>query len=534
MKKAKAPELTPNAEKLDRLIKRIDSGDVRIPAFQRGYVWKQDQILDLLDSVVSNYPVGSVLLWHTDARLKHTRNIAGYLIPENTLDYPVNYVLDGQQRISSLYAVFSDKVEQDEATDQYNPNLNIFEIYYDFGTSTFKPVTEVDVTASSIIYLKNLLDTTKLIPALSRLDSKYHTAASELCSKFLNYEIPVVTIKYRSKEEVGIIFERINNTGTKLSTVDLMTAWTWTDDFHLLEAANDLTEELEEKGFGKIPYNILLQAMSAALQDDTTTQAVLRLDAKEVRDKWDNFCEALRKAIDFLSTNLKCVNSDFLPFIQQLVAITKFHAIPGRITAPQIQALTQWFWKTSFSNRYATGATTGKMNVDIATVKEIRADNFQVVLDYSYTVNKSELIATQFSKGNSLTRALLLLMAQQTPVDLVKNCPIDLDRALSEYNRKEYHHIFPRAYLKKQGVSKTKINSTINFCFLPSNSNKQISRKAPSYYFFNLVPQDKFNDILSSNLLPLNKSIYQNDEFSTFLEKRSELIIGILDQITND
>lgn len=58
----KAPELTPTAEKLDRLINRINSGDVRIPAFQRAYVWKQNQILDLLDSIVKNYPIGSILL----------------------------------------------------------------------------------------------------------------------------------------------------------------------------------------------------------------------------------------------------------------------------------------------------------------------------------------------------------------------------------------------------------------------------------------------------------------------------------------
>ncbi len=68
----KAPELTPTAEKIDKLIKRIDSGDIRIPAFQRAYVWKQNQILELLDSIVTNYPIGSILLWYTNDRLKHT------------------------------------------------------------------------------------------------------------------------------------------------------------------------------------------------------------------------------------------------------------------------------------------------------------------------------------------------------------------------------------------------------------------------------------------------------------------------------
>jgi Protein of unknown function DUF262 len=307
----KEPELIPTAEKIDKIIKRIDSGDIRIPAFQRAYVWKQNQILELLDSIVTNYPIGSALLWYTNDKLKHTRNIAGYLIPDTKIEYPVNYILDGQQRISSIYAVFSDRTEQDLTSQLYNPNLNIFEIYYDFAIKKFKPLNEIDVNSDSVIYLKNLIETTKLIPALGKLNQIYHHEASQLCSKFLNYEIPVVTIKYRTKEEVGIIFERINNTATKLSTVDLMTAWTWTDDFHLLEAINELMSVLEEKGFGKIPYNVLLQIISGVIQDDTITQSVLKLTGESVRDNWKHFCKSLKKGIDFISTDLNCINSDF-------------------------------------------------------------------------------------------------------------------------------------------------------------------------------------------------------------------------------
>lgn len=528
----KTPELTPNAEKIDRLIKRIDSGDIRVPAFQRAYVWKQNQILELLDSIVTNYPIGSILLWYTSERLKHTRNIAGYKIPDTKIEYPVNYVLDGQQRISSIYAVFSNKTQQDENTDQYNPNLNIFEIYYDFVSKKFKPLSEVTTSMDSVIYLKNLIDTTKLIPALSNLNPSFHTEASELCSKFLNYEIPVVTIKYRTKEEVGIIFERINNTGTKLSTVDLMTAWTWTDDFHLLEATNELTLELEDKGFGTIPYNIILQAISAVIKNDTTTQSVLKLTGESVRDNWGNFCISIKKAIDFLSTELNCINSDFLPFIQQLVALTKFYSIAGTENAESLIALKQWFWRTSFSNRYSTGTTTNKMNIDVETIIKIKNGDYSDVENYSYSVTKSELLNTQFGK-NPLTRAFLLLMGKQNPKDLVKGVSIDLGIALSEYNRKEYHHVFPKAFLKQINIPENKINCVLNFCFLPSDSNKKISKREPKDYFFNLIPQADFKNILDSNILPLDKLIYQHNDFIQFQEKRAEKIIGIIDIVTN-
>ena len=129
-----------------------------------------------------------------------------------------------------------------------------------------------------------------------------------MASQFLNYEIPVVTIENRKREDVGIIFERINNTGTRLSTLDLMTAWTWTEDFHLVDSSNSLLEELEEKGFGNIKHKTLLQVISGVIQDSTKTKEILNLTGEQVRDNWTDVVEAIRKAIDFLSTELHCAH----------------------------------------------------------------------------------------------------------------------------------------------------------------------------------------------------------------------------------
>lgn len=529
----KAPELSTSPEKIDKIINRINSGDIRIPAFQRAYVWKQNQIIDLLDSVIKNYPIGSVLLWSTKEVLRHTRNIAGYKIPENDIDYPVNYILDGQQRISSIYATFSDKTIQESESARYNPNLDIFEIYYNFSTKKFQPKNEINLFSNDVVYLRNFLNTSKVFELLKTLDSKYHQEAQELHSKLINYELPVVTIKNREKSEVGIIFERINNTGTKLTTLDLMTAWTWTEDFHLMEAINDLQEELDEKNFGDISQNILLQAISGVIQNNTTTKAVVELTGEQVRDNWTNFCESLKKSIDFISSELNCAHLDFLPYQQQLIAFSKFYSIEGMPTANQLSELKKWFWKTSFSNRYSTGMTTEKMNTDIERIIEIRQNNFENVSKITYTISKNELIETKFSKANSLTRAFLLLMAQKRPLDLIKNSKIDIVNSLSKYNRKQFHHIFPNAFLKNQGFPIYKIFSITNFCFLPADSNKKISMKSPSDYFFNLIPSDHFVTILESNIIPVKRDLYENNNFNDFLDKRAEHIIDEIDKLIN-
>jgi hypothetical protein len=530
---AKAPELNATSEKLDKLINRINSGDIRIPAFQRPYVWKQNQILELLDSIVKNYPVGSILLWSTSERLKHTRNIAGYKIPDNDLEYPVNYVLDGQQRLSSVYATFSDKTVQEASSADYNPDLNIFEIYYDFKADKFSPVGEIDPSSDHVMYLRNFLSAASLIQALTALNSAYHRAAQTLFSKLINYELPVVTIKNRDKAEVGMIFERINSTGTKLTTLDLMIAWTWTDDFHLLESIKELLSELEEKNFSDITSNILLQSVSAVIQNDTTTQGILELSGEQVRDCWSKFTESMRKTIDFLSTHIRCSHQDFLPYQQQVVSICKFFSISGRETSDQLKALEKWFWKTSFSNRYSTGQTTAKMNADIETIIEIRKNNFAAINSVKTTVTEAEIVETKFSKANPLTRAFLLLLAQHSPKDLVKGTNIDITDALSEYNRKQYHHIFPNAFLKKQGFPPSKIFSIANFTFLPADSNKKISSKKPSDYFSAVIPQDAFTEILNSNLIPVKRELYEKDNYNDFLAKRAEKILHEIEKLTN-
>jgi hypothetical protein len=529
----KEPEISTSPEKIDKIINRINSGDIRIPAFQRAYVWKQNQILDLLDSIVKSYPIGSILLWNTSEKLNHTRNIAGYKIPENGEEYPVNYILDGQQRVSSIYAILSKEAEQETESANYNPDLDLFEIYYNFNTKTFLPKSEVDIAENDIICMRNFLDGKQLIKSITKLDNKYTDDVTALYSKFINYELPVITIKNRGKYEVGNIFERINNTGTKLSTLDLMTAWTWTNDFHLLDSISNLQEELEEKNFGDITQNILLQAISGLIQDDTTTKAITNLSGQQVRDYWDNFCEALKKAIDFITSELHCSHLDFLPYQQQIIGLVKFFSFKEMPNSNQIKELKKWFWKTSFSDRYSTGQTTDKMNFDIQRIKEIRVNNFEEVNKIHYTVGKNELIETLFSKANPLTRAFLLLMAQHHPIDLIKNTKIDITSSLSKYNRKQYHHIFPKAVLNSQGVSRSKIFSVSNFCFLPADSNKRISNKKPSNYFFKLIPQTDFNKILTSNLIPLTKEIYENDNYNDFLEKRADLILNEIAKVTN-
>jgi hypothetical protein len=92
----------PSVDRIDELARRILSGDILLPKFQRDFVWGRKQILRLLDSVARGYPIGSVLLWQSRQELRSENHIADLEIKVPKPDYPVNYLLDGQQRLSTI------------------------------------------------------------------------------------------------------------------------------------------------------------------------------------------------------------------------------------------------------------------------------------------------------------------------------------------------------------------------------------------------------------------------------------------------
>jgi hypothetical protein len=518
-------EITPSAVKIDKLIARVAEGDIKIPAFQRHFVWEDDQVIEPLDSIYHDYPIGSPLLWNSHDKLKATRNICGFTIPDRAQSYPVNYVLDGQQRLSTIYAVFTADRTQEPTEDV--TDLETFDVVFDLDAQNFR--AKSDVTEGRRVFpLKYLFDITAFLNALREIPEQYHSVIKALHSKFNNYEVPIVTITKRSKAEVGTIFERINSTGTKLTTLDLMVAWTWSEDFHLQNEISELLEVLDTKGFGKLPEKIFLQCLSAIIKRSTSTKAILDLDPKEVQERFEVLVGSLEKAIDLLSTQLNA-SKDFLPHVQQLIPLTFFFSRIDSASADQTKHLKQWFWKTSFSRRYAA-QTDEKMDADIAVFEQLIGGNSEGVGKYNYSVTGDQLIKQKFTKNSPLVRAFLLLLAQNHPCDLGSGNLVDLGRALSQYNAKEYHHIFPRAHLKKREFTPDKINSLCNFCFLTSDSNKKISNKAPSDYFITVVPRESFAKILESNLMPLNRDVYEKNEFEKFLLLRSQRVMEFLDK----
>lgn len=525
-------DVIPGSIKVSKLISRILEGEIKIPPFQREFVWSEEQVVELLDSIYKDYPIGSVLLWETNETLKSQREIGGFKIPEKRPELPWIYVLDGQQRITSIFGVFCDrkiKVTNEELAAKFN-------LVFDFENKSFK--YEDEITSSSLIMPLQLIFDNYAFNMFMTKDNRFDQAttkeAAKLQSTFQNYELPTVTITKRKKEEVSIMFERVNSTGTPLSTLDLLTAWTWTEEYYLKEIFDNIFDLLESKNFGNFKDKLILQCFCAMISESTKTKDILVLDPKMVRDSTPKLIESIEKAIDLLSTELNVSTEEFLPKPQQFVGLVYLYSRIPKLTAEQLDTVTCWFWRTSFSNRYSAG-TDERMNEDIAFFKQISQNNFSGLEKYKSALKQDIFSEKTLVKTNYWSKATLLLMASQTPLDLTNGQKIELGTAMSTFNRKEYHHIFPRTFLKeKWSLSTPEINRLANFCFLPSGSNKNISKKAPSDYFFNLIPKGQKQDILRSNIVPHNDNIYKNNDYKQFIDERSNLLLKIAKQLTKE
>ncbi len=522
-------QITLENPKINNLVNRIAAGEVKIPPLQRPFVWKVDQVIDLLESIYNDYPIGSILWWETSDKLPSERDIAGFKLPQRPDSHPFYYVLDGQQRLSSLYGVFCNERTIGESEEEYKVDPMIFDIFFDCDQKRFVHVTNKQ-EGVNYFELKGLFDPPQFAKALVAATDPIKRVITDLYDKFTNYEIPIVVTKKRELEEVGIIFERVNNTGTKLDLFDLMVALTWTTDFHLQNEFKEIYTILKKKNFDGIKKKVLLQCLSVILKESCKTKVITSLKGGDIRDNIETLKESLKKTIDFLSTELKIGSREVLPHAHQVVPLCYLFA---KLTTPnvdQIKAIKKWFWKTSFSTRYSAG-TDLSVDEDIASFKDlIENNNVNCFENLKHAVTTEILKTTKFLRSNPFSRAFVVLLGNKMPLNLTNASCVDVGEALSSFNQKEYHHVFPEAFLEKKGVSSEKIDSLCNFCFLPADSNKLISDKAPSEYFDKIIPKTKYKDILQSNLLPFTKDIYFKDEYDKFLDERSQKIMEFIEE----
>lgn len=507
------------------LIGRVLHGEVRIPGFQRDFVWEPQRAALLMDSIYKEYPFGTILLWRSRTALKTEKKLGGFVLPEPEDEYPIDYVLDGQQRVTSIFSTFqTDLSPAPEDPDRWLP------IYYDFAAtqdaqdSQFVALASEEVDPDRHFPLLSFFDPVKFANLSRELSNPRLEEIVGVQSRFSGALIPVETFETDDRGRVAIVFERVNRMGIELDMFQLLTAWTWSEDFDLQEKFTELAEAFEAFGFAEVgsDNDLMLRCCAAVLRSDPSPASLIDINGTEVREKFDVVTNALKLSVDFLRNNLEVRHLKFLPYSALLIPLTAFFSLRQNepITDGQRDALLRWFWRTSFSHRYSGNPLRNVKNdvVEAVKLREGRAstlDSIPAVVEEDFYLNRA------FSASTVASKTFILQLARRHPRSFLSGQPLDLDEVLSEPNRKEYHHSFPKAYLTGIGVDKTEINSIANFAFLNRAENRTISADAPSAYRAQM-PSD-ISAIQESQLIPT--SLF-SDDWAEFRRERAALLVA--------
>ena len=512
---ASSTKITPSSPRLASLLSDVERGNIKIPVFQRQYIWSDEQIVSLLDSIYRGYPVGSLLMWSTKEELKHERNVGGFKLPVTPEDYPVNYILDGQQRLTTLYGVFnSDQTTADpELADRFN-------ICYLPDEDAF--VHHLAAADKEKIHLHKILDTTKLLIELPKFNDKQKSRIAKLTEAFKDYEFPIVTIRDRSNKEVCSIFQRINSSGTPLSSLELLTAWTWSDKFDLRREIDSLLDILSDKGYEKIDQPLLMRMLASITCGSINEDDLVDVDPDKLVTGMGTLKDAVLAAVDFLEGQLKVRNVVFLPFPIMIIPIVNFYAKINKPNAVQFRQLKKWFWQCSLTLRYKAG-TNRLVLEDLKKIQKIA--NGDTPFDESSINVKSDIFDSTWRINSTTAKAALCLMAQLRPKSFLTGAEVDLGSVLSAYNARQFHHIYPKGYLNGKGVSFHEANVIANICFLSASENNAISDKDPENYF-NDIPADQAEAIFDAAVIP-ELARKGKLEFEEFIKLRAKALTEI-------
>lgn len=428
---------------------------------------------------------------------------------------------------------------QTELNPEFNPEWT--DIYFDLDAgdnpqdSAFVALEKVDDADRHRYFpMRVLFDSVGYRANTEHLDKSKVAAIDKLQEKFKEVTIPVQILRSEDRSIVAIVFERINHLGVALDTLQLLSAWTWSEDFDLLDKFRDLRDELSEFGFAGVgdDSDLILSCVAGILAKAPGAETLLNLNGSDVRAQFPRVEHGIRGAIDFLRTQLKVMNLKLLPYPSMLVPLAVFFAEPdGKdvvYDAATYLRLKRWFWRTCFSARYSS--QTRKTTIhDIQQAELLKNGQPNTFGDIDLKIDES-FFSNAFRVGAAATKTFVLLLSNNYPKSLLSGKNIDLDRVLQSYNRSEFHHIYPRAFLREMGREEASINMLANFCFLGAAENRSIGRKRPSVYVKDLGgPEHNIEDTLTSAFC---KEEEFNDDYDDFLTGRMARLVAFAEKLT--
>lgn len=524
------PKIDVQPRKLSQLLNDMEEGKLQVPRFQRDFVWPLTKTRALLDSMYKEFPIGSFFLWHAPPGSPPlSRPLEDLGIPAPKPGSEVTYILDGQQRLASLYAVIN---------GVKLGSRDYGRVCIDLETATRSDQTK-DEGFDESIFVYRSADNQRYVAVRDLVGQNHLTIYNSISQEWqpafnkahnlfiTNYPLSVVWIQEQELGDAIEIFQRINQAGKRLSRYDLICANVWTEDFDFRKRVAHLNQKFAQDGFGALHETIYTQTFALILKDKCTTAAELSLQTDEIVEAWDRVVRALRLAVDFVVNNLGVKRSDYLPYRGILVVLAYYfcHAPSSALSAREREALWNWFWRVTLSERYSS-TSPSRMAEDAQKLRTLIGGE-KVSFDFPSKVTHDTVARTKMtSTSSALRNAFICMLALKQPKNLKDGSPVNLtDDFFSNLKKAERHHIFPVGYLKSRGFESL-VHRLPNFCFIPSDLNREIGSRQPTEYLAQYQKDNpQFAAAAESHLLPVasGAAVWFND-FEGFRSERARLI----------
>jgi len=505
------------------ILNRIDSGDYAMPQFQRGYVWNRAQVRKLMTSLYKGYPVGTVLLWQTPAEAASTKG-------EGAVSQGVvNLILDGQQRMTTLYGIMRGEeppfFEGDRRafTDlMFNIQDEVFEFRAPKmkGDPMWVSVTDVYKTGAvnSAISIKNSaeLDDEDFNLTLQRLNRIAQITDTNILSE-------TVTGKDKTVDVVVDIFNSVNSGGTKLSKGDLTLAKICAEWPGMRNEMQRALDAFESKGYG-FSRDWLLRCLTVHLARSAYFSALDGLPIPQIQQGLKETVQLIGTCLDHISGRLGLDHTRVLgsPFsIATMIALIDQSG--GKLTSPEWDRLLYWHVHVFLWGRYA-GSTESVLAQDINAIKAGEGTDGLIRL---LKANRPDLTlrADDFwgwSTGARFYPLMYLLARMGRARDWASGIELN-SQLLGKNSGLEVHHIFPKKVLYDSGRNKSMVNQLANYAFLTKETNDEILASFPADYLPSYIKANP--GAVESHAIPTDDpALFAIDRYDDFLARRRELL----------
>ena len=539
------------------LIEGLHANTTVLPEFQRDFVWSPSRTIELLASIANEYPAGNILRVR-DGHFIETRPVDS-APPVGHGHRPTFLILDGQQRLTSLYHAFFGRGEFRFYLDLRKARLDT-----DFtkeDTITFQDASEIipDLETDLRMQADNQQLPLSVICGREGGFWKWKDDVSELLSEserrdfdnlcrglwdsqlknFEQYRFPVVTLsETTSLEALCTIFETLNMSGVKLGVFDLMTARAWRYELNLREMWETAREDYPDfEAYDIAPYQIL-QSIALVAKGSCSRKSILALTKEEFNNYWNAIVKQTNEGILHLSNRCGIMSRRWLPTPSIMGPLAAILYLASSARGPEKglrqQQISRWLWCSIFSRRYEAAANT-RGEKDVADMKKWFEDEIvpEAIQQFHFD---PVLLRQTYKPASPIYKGVICLVLSTTPRALDFHTAGEITDTLVRSGRIEDHHLFPKKFLRDElGIAqKPQVDCVLNRTLIHEDSNRAIAGRAPSLYLQDICEAFNVDQILNSHLITTGpESPLRCDNFEGFITERAEHIYQQILRVTS-